>query len=86
MDAMPTTPLQQVTAIVREIAQDPTIDLALASRLDEIAGIDSMDIVSIAVEVECRFDILFELEDIEHLVTMDDLLRLIATKRMLATT
>ncbi len=82
---MSTTPLQQVTAIVREIAQDPAIDLTHTSRLEDIVGIDSMDIVSIAVEAECRFDILFDVEDIEQLVTVDDLLRLIATKRMLAT-
>jgi acyl carrier protein len=85
MDAMPTSPLQQVTAIVREIAQDPTIDLTETSRLEDIVGIDSMDIVSIAVEAECRFDILFDVEDIEQLVTVGDLLRLIAAKRMLAT-
>lgn len=82
---MPTTPLQEVTAIVREIAQDPAIDLTRTSRLDDIAGIDSMDMVSIAVEAECRFGIMFDLEDIERLVTVDDLLRLIATKRMVAT-
>jgi acyl carrier protein len=82
MDAMSTTPLQQVTAIVREIAQDPAIDLTQTSRLDDIVGIDSMDIVSIAVEVECCFGILFDVEDIEQLITVDDLLRLIATKRM----
>ncbi|HET6606365.1 MAG TPA: acyl carrier protein [Rhodopila sp.] len=74
---MSTTPLQQVTAIVREIAQDSTIDLTHASRFEDIVGIDSMDIVSIAVEVECRFGLLFAVEDIEQLATIDDLLRLI---------
>jgi len=77
MDVMPATPLQQVTAIVREIAQDTAIDLTGASRFEDIIGIDSMDIVSIAVEAECRFGILFAVEDIEQLTTIDDLLRLI---------
>ncbi|HVY16413.1 MAG TPA: acyl carrier protein [Rhodopila sp.] len=79
-----TTPLQQLTAIVREIVNNPAIDLTPASRLDDIAGLDSMDVVSIAVEVECRFDMLFELDDIERLVTVGDLLRLIASKRAMA--
>jgi acyl carrier protein len=85
MDAMSTSPLQQVTAIVREIAQNSAIDLTQTSRFEDILGIDSMDIVSIAVEAECRFGLLFDVEDIEQLVTVDDLLRLIAKKRMLAT-
>ncbi len=81
---MPATPLQQVNAIVREIAHDPALDLSQGSRFDEVVGLDSMDLVSIAVEVECRFDVLFDVQDIGQIVTVDDLLRLIAMKRSLA--
>jgi acyl carrier protein len=43
-----------------------------------------MDLVTVVVEVECRFDLQFELAEIDRLTTVGDLLRMIATKQALA--
>jgi acyl carrier protein len=76
-----TTPLHQITAIVRDVLQNPAIELTPCAHFDDILGCDSMDLVSIVVEAECRFDVLFDLEDIEQIETVDDLIRLVDTKR-----
>ena len=54
-----TTPLHQITAIVRDVLENPTIELTQSAHFDDILGCDSMDLVSIVVEAECRFDVLF---------------------------
>lgn len=78
------TPIRQMTEIVRDVLHDPTIDLTRTTRLDDIRGCDSMDIVSIVAEAECRFDVLLEFYDIDRLETVDDLLGVIATRKRLA--
>lgn len=76
--------LQELTAAVREVLHDTTIELAPEQRFDDLVGSDSMDIVSIVVEAECRFGVLFDPSEIEDLVTVGDLLRRIAQKRAMA--
>jgi acyl carrier protein len=76
-----TTPLHEMTAIIRDVLRNPSIELTLAAQFDDILGCDSMDLVSIVVEAECRFDVLFDLEDIEQIVTVGDLIRLVDAKR-----
>ncbi len=78
------TPIADVTAIVRDILHDRDLELAPATRFDEVAGCDSMDLIAIVVEVECRFDLMFEVPEIEHLTNVGDLLRLIELKQALA--
>ena len=43
-----------------------------------------MDLITVVVEVECRFDVQFELPEIDRLVTVGDLLRAISAKQALA--
>ena len=76
-----TTPLYQITAIVRDVLENPTIELTRCAHFDDILGCDSMDLVSIVVEAECRFDVLFDLKDIEQIETIDDLIRMVDAKR-----
>jgi acyl carrier protein len=77
-------PLTELTAIVRETLRDNQLELAPGTRFDDVAGWDSMDLVTVVVEVECRFDLQFELAEIDRLTTVGDLLRMIATKQALA--
>ncbi len=76
-----TTPLHEMTAIIRDVLRNPSIELTLGAQFDDILGCDSMDLVSIVVEAECRFDVLFDLEDIEQIATIGDLIRLVDAKR-----
>lgn len=73
--------LAEVNDIVRQVLEDRTIDLAPDTPIDGLAGWDSMNHVAIMVEAECRFDVLFELEDLEAVPTVGHLVQLIRTKR-----
>ncbi len=77
-------PLPEITAILREVLRDRTLELAPETRFDDVTGWDSMDLITVVVEVECRFDIQFELAEIDRLTIVDDLLQMIAAKRALA--
>ena len=77
-------PLSEITAILREVLRDTDIDVASDTRFDDLAGWDSMDLVSVVVEAECRFDLQFELAEIDRLITVGDLACMIVAKRALA--
>ena len=77
-------PLAELTAIVRDVLQDTRIELQEATRFEDVANWDSMDLVSVVVEVECRFDVQFELPEIDRLTTVRELLAMIEAKRMFA--
>jgi acyl carrier protein len=76
--------LPEITAILREILRDNELELAPVTRFDDLTGWDSMDLVTVVVEVECRFDVQFELAEIDRLVTVGDLLCMLVAKRALA--
>ena len=63
---------------IRELELTPT------TRFDDMTGWDSMDLITVVVEVECRFDLQFELPEIDRLTTVGDLLRMIEAKQALA--
>ena len=76
--------LAEIRAIVRDILRDNTTELEPTTRFDDVAGWDSMDLVTVVVEIECRFGLQFELIEIDRLSTVEDLLRMIATKQAIA--
>ena len=43
-----------------------------------------MDLITLVVEVECRFELQFELPEIDRLATVGDLLDMILAKQALA--
>jgi acyl carrier protein len=45
-----------------------------------MAGWDSMNHIAILVEAECRFDVVFDLADVEAVPTVGHLVRLIQAK------
>jgi len=73
--------LAEVNDIVRQVLEDRSIDLAPETPIDGLAGWDSLSHVAIMVEAECRFDVVFELEDLETVPTVGHLVRLIRAKR-----
>jgi acyl carrier protein len=76
-------PLPEITAILRQVLHDTTLEFAPATRFDDVAGWDSMDLIAVVVEAECRFDVQFELAEIDRLTTVGDLLRMIVAKQAL---
>ena len=77
-------PLASITDIVRGVLRDADIELSSATRFDHLSEWDSMHLIAVVVEIESRFNLLFELDEIETLHTIGDLLRLMAHKRALA--
>ncbi|HEY4174340.1 MAG TPA: acyl carrier protein [Rhodopila sp.] len=78
-----TGPVVKITAILRDVLLDPSLECTTATRFEDITGWDSMDLVTAVVEVECRFGLQFELAEIDRLVTVRDLLNMIAAKQAL---
>jgi acyl carrier protein len=70
-----------VTEIFRAVFNDPNLELTPRSTADEVPGWDSMTHISLVVEAECRYGILFEAEEIEALYSVGDLVRAIEAKR-----
>jgi acyl carrier protein len=76
-------PLAEITTILREVLLDPSLECGPATRFEEVAGWDSMDLVTVVVEVECRYGLQFELAEIDRLITVGDLLHMIVAKQAL---
>jgi acyl carrier protein len=77
-------PLSEIAAIVRDIMHDADLDLSPSSRFDELNNWDSMDLISVMVEAECRYGVQFDGSEIERLVTVADLMQMIESKRAIA--
>lgn len=76
-------PLSEITAIVRRIMRDADLNLSPATRFDDLDNWDSMDLITVVVEVECRYDLQFDMPEIDRLVTVGDVLHMIESKRAL---
>ena len=73
--------LSELTAILREVLDDPDLVLTAETSAADIPGWDSMAHIALVVEVECRFGIQFQAAEIEALRQVGDLVALIAAKR-----
>jgi acyl carrier protein len=77
-------PLSEIAAIVREVVHDGALNLLPTTRFEDLDNWDSMDLITVVVETECRFDLQFDLPEIDRLVTLGDLLHMIEVKQALA--
>ena len=73
--------LAEITDVVRQVLEDRTIELAPETAMGDMAGWDSMNHIAILVEAECRFDVVFDLADVDAVPTVGHLVRLIQAKR-----
>jgi acyl carrier protein len=73
--------LAEITDVVRHVLEDRTIELAPDTAVGDMAGWDSMNHVAILVEAECRFDVVFDLAEVDAVPTVGHLVRLIQAKR-----
>jgi acyl carrier protein len=73
--------LAGLTDIFRLVLADPAVELTLGTTSDDLPCWDSMNHIAIVVEAECRFDIQFQVAEIEDLTSVGELVQLIATKR-----
>ncbi len=73
--------LAEVTAILRDVLDDPEIELTPDTVAADVPGWDSMAHIALVVETECRFGITFQIAEIEALHRVGDLVRLVEAKR-----
>jgi acyl carrier protein len=73
--------LAEITDVVRQVLEDRTIELAPETAVGDMAGWDSMNHIAILVETECRFDVVFDLAEVDAVPTVGHLVRLIQAKR-----
>ena len=73
--------LNQLSAIMREVLDDPSVTLTQATTAGDIEGWDSMSNITFVVEVERRFGVKFKTAEIEEMHNVGDMLDMIAAKR-----
>lgn len=77
-------PLAAIAAIIRNVLGDTGLEVALATRFEQLTGWESMDLIAVVVEVECQFDLQFEVYEIDRLITVGDLVNMVTVKQALA--
>jgi acyl carrier protein len=74
-------PLSEVIAIVRYLLHDDDLDVTSTTRFDDLANWDSMDLVTLVTEAECRYGLRFDPLEIDRVITAGDLVHMIEGKR-----
>lgn len=76
VSAVPTQLLQAMRWLLR----DPDLAASPNTRLEDLTGWDSMAHISLMVEAECRFDVMFEVAEIESVRAVGDIVDLLRSK------
>jgi acyl carrier protein len=72
--------LAEVTDIARSVFEDPQLELTPETTSDDVPAWDSMNHITLVVEIETRFDIQFAMAEIEELKSVGELVQAIETK------
>lgn len=70
----------QLLQAMRWLLRDPDLAASPSTRLEDLTGWDSMAHISLMVEAECRFDVLFDVAEIESVRTVGDIVDLLRSK------
>lgn len=73
--------LAQLSAIMQELLDEPSVKLTPDTTADDVEGWDSATNITFVVEVERRFGIKFNTAEVEEMRNVSDLLTIIAAKR-----
>jgi acyl carrier protein len=72
--------LAELTDIARAVFEDPFLELTLATTSDDVPLWDSMNHITLVVEIEGRFGIQFQTAEIEELKSVGELVQAIQAK------
>ncbi len=72
--------LAAVTRIARAAFQDPLLELTCSTTSDDVPDWDSMNHITLVVEIEAYFDIQFPMAEIEELKSVGELVQAIENK------
>ena len=73
--------MAEVTEMFRSVFNDPGLELTADTTADDVPAWDSMTHITLIVEAECRFGILFQAAEIESLHSVGALVQAIEAKR-----
>ena len=73
--------LAQLSAIMQEVLDDPSVTLTPTTTADDVEDWDSMSNITFVVEVERRLGIKFNTAEIEEMRNVGDMLDMIVAKR-----
>jgi acyl carrier protein len=76
--------LAELTDIFRSVCEEPKLELTMEMTSEDLPCWDSMNHITIVVEVEYRFDIQFRTAEVEDLTSISKLVRMIEAKRAVA--
>jgi acyl carrier protein len=76
-----TQALAQLSAIMREVLDNPDVTLTPTTTADDVEGWDSMSNITFVVEVERQFGVKFKTAEIEEMRNVGDMLDMITAKR-----
>ena len=72
--------LHELTDILREVLDDPSITLTRETTADDVENWNSLNHISIIVEVERRFGIKFQAAEMEELKNIGELADLVESR------
>ena len=72
--------LSKLTAIMRDVLDEPSVTLTPDTTAADISGWDSMTNITFVVEVERQFSVKFKTAEIEEMSRVGDVIKLIAAK------
>jgi acyl carrier protein len=75
--------LSEIASIIRRQLRDDDLEITARAYFAALPGWDEMDLMRVVVEVECRFDVHFNLTEFDRLETVGDLLRAAVVKQAL---
>jgi acyl carrier protein len=73
--------LENLSAIMRDVLDDPGITLTRTTTAQDVPGWDSMVNITFIVEVERRFGIKFKTAEVEEMHDVGEMIDMIAAKR-----
>jgi acyl carrier protein len=76
-----TETLEKLSAILRDVLDDPAIMLTRTTTAQDVAGWDSMVNITFIVEVERGFGIKFKTAEVEEMRNVGEMIDMIAAKR-----
>ena len=75
--------LSEIAAIICRLLRNDGLPITISARFDSLPGWEEMDLMRVVEDVECRFDVQFNLTEIDRLQTVGDLLRMAEAKQVL---
>ncbi len=73
--------LAELSAIMRDVLDEPAITLARTTTAQDVAGWDSMVNITFIVEVERHFGVKFKTAEVEEMHDVGDMVDMIAAKK-----